>query len=106
MSARRPGHHVAFKRHFSIMYLLLMHFPFASQGKTTEWAGGANRGAHAALQESPTESGVIHMPSTGERPGKGTYKCDNCGQIVVLDDDDDTLPPCPRCNETEYTKVG
>ena len=34
--------------------------------------------------------------------GKGTYTCTNCGQIVVLDDDTDTLPPCPKCSETEY----
>ena len=43
------------------------------------------------------------MSTTGEKPGAGTYKCDNCAQIVVLDDDSDTLPPCPKCEETEYT---
>ncbi len=42
------------------------------------------------------------MPSTGEKPGAGTYTCDNCGQIVVLDNSTDTLPPCPKCNGTEY----
>ena len=42
------------------------------------------------------------MPSTGEKPGKGTYTCKNCGQKVVLDDNSDTLPPCPKCNHTEY----
>ena len=46
--------------------------------------------------------GENNMPSTGEKPGKGTYTCTNCGQIVVLDDDTDTLPPCPKCSETEY----
>jgi DNA-directed RNA polymerase subunit RPC12/RpoP len=45
------------------------------------------------------------MPTTGEKPGKGTYKCTNCGQLVTLDDDDDVLPPCPRCDNTEFTKV-
>lgn len=43
--------------------------------------------------------------STGEKPGVGTYKCTNCGQTVRLDDATDTLPPCPRCDGTEYTKV-
>lgn len=42
------------------------------------------------------------MSSTGEKPGQGTYTCTHCGQVVVLDDDTDTLPPCPRCEETEY----
>ena len=32
------------------------------------------------------------MPTTGEKPGKGTYRCDTCGELVVLDDDTDTLP--------------
>lgn len=42
---------------------------------------------------------------TGEKPGKGTYRCTLCGEIVVLDDDSDTLPPCPKCFHTEYEKV-
>lgn len=42
------------------------------------------------------------MPSTGEKPGKGTYTCKKCGQVVRLDDNTDTLPPCPKCNGTEY----
>lgn len=42
------------------------------------------------------------MPTTGEKPGKGTYTCTNCGQVVVLDDDSDKLPPCPHCDGTEY----
>ncbi|MHB1343009.1 MAG: zinc ribbon-containing protein [Thermoleophilia bacterium] len=45
------------------------------------------------------------MPTTGEKPGKGTYKCTNDGQLVVLDDSTDTLPPCPRCNNTKFVKV-
>jgi DNA-directed RNA polymerase subunit RPC12/RpoP len=45
------------------------------------------------------------MPTTGEKPGKGSYQCTRCGQIVVLDDDSDTLPPCPRCSNTEFTEV-
>lgn len=42
------------------------------------------------------------MPSTGEKPGAGTYTCDNCGQVIVLDDNTDTMPPCPRCDGTEF----
>ena len=42
------------------------------------------------------------MPTTGEKPGKGTYYCNNCGQAVTLDDDTDTLPPCPKCNGTDF----
>ena len=43
--------------------------------------------------------------STGEKPGKCTYVCTFRGQRVVLDDNTDTLPPCPKCNKTSYTKV-
>ena len=44
-------------------------------------------------------------PRTGESPGIGTYRCTNCGQTVTLDDADDTLPPCPKCNGTDFEKV-
>lgn len=46
------------------------------------------------------------MPTTGEKPGVGVYKCKKCGETVRLDDDTDTLPPCPSCSETEFVKVG
>jgi len=42
------------------------------------------------------------MPTTGEKPGKGRYVCINCGQVVILDNDDDVLPPCPKCDGTEF----
>jgi len=42
------------------------------------------------------------MVTTGQKPGKGTYACRNCGQIVTLDDFTDTMPPCPKCNNTEF----
>lgn len=45
---------------------------------------------------------MIHK--TGEKPGKGTYTCTNCGQRVTLDDRTDTLPPCPSCHGTTYSK--
>ncbi len=46
------------------------------------------------------------MPTTGEKPGKGIYKCRKCGEIVRLDDETDTLPPCPKCKGTEYVRIG
>lgn len=45
------------------------------------------------------------MYRTGERPGKGLYKCVSCGEVVKLDDDSDTLPPCPSCDGTVWTKI-
>ena len=45
------------------------------------------------------------MYKTGEKPGKGTYKCTRCGEIVVLDNDTDVLPPCPKCHNTVFTKI-
>lgn len=45
------------------------------------------------------------MPTTGEKPGVGTYKCTNCGELVHLDQNTDKLPPCPKCHETDYTRV-
>ena len=44
------------------------------------------------------------MYKTGEKPGKGTYQCLSCGQLVVLDDITDTLPPCPKCHATTFYK--
>ena len=41
---------------------------------------------------------------TGEKPGIGTYTCTNCGQQVYLNDSNDTLPPCPKCANTKFTK--
>ena len=42
------------------------------------------------------------MSTTGEKPGTGRYVCKKCGQVVILDDNTDTLPPCPKCGGTEY----
>ena len=42
------------------------------------------------------------MSTTGEKPGKGTYTCTNCGQTVYLDQNSDRLPPCPKCGGTHY----
>jgi DNA-directed RNA polymerase subunit RPC12/RpoP len=42
---------------------------------------------------------------TGEKPGVGTYLCTNCDQKITLDDSTDTLPPCPKCKNTEFIKL-
>jgi ribosomal protein S27AE len=34
----------------------------------------------------------------------GTPICKNCGTKVKLDDNTDTLPPCPKCHKTEHSK--
>jgi len=44
------------------------------------------------------------MYRTGEKPGKGTYLCTKCGTKVTLDDKTDTLPPCPKCDNTTFKK--
>jgi DNA-directed RNA polymerase subunit RPC12/RpoP len=45
------------------------------------------------------------MYKTGDKPGKGKYRCMQCGEIVTLDDQNDTLPTCPLCHATDWTKV-
>jgi len=45
------------------------------------------------------------MHKSGERPGKGSYKCNTCGEIVNLEKDTDTLRPCPKCRMTTFTKL-
>lgn len=46
------------------------------------------------------------MPRTGEKPGKGLYRCNKCGKTIRLDDATDTLPPCPKCSGVNFLKVG
>lgn len=41
----------------------------------------------------------------GEKPGKGTYICKNCGEDEHLDQDTDKLAPCAKCHECEFTKA-
>lgn len=43
--------------------------------------------------------------TTGEKPEKGVYQCTSCGTQVRLDDNSDTLPPCPSCSKTTYRKL-
>jgi len=45
------------------------------------------------------------MYKTGEKPGIGHYKCMHCGTVVYLNNSSDTLPPCPQCHNTTWTKI-
>ncbi len=45
------------------------------------------------------------MYKTGEKPGKGNYKCCKCGFVIHLNDNADALPPCPKCKHTHWDKV-
>ena len=40
---------------------------------------------------------------TGEKPGKGKYKClaHRCGRQVILDSDNDALPECQKCGNVQ-----
>lgn len=41
---------------------------------------------------------------TGEKPGNGTFSCTNCGTDIRLDEQD-KMPPCPKCTNTSFTKA-
>ncbi|MBN2663801.1 MAG: hypothetical protein JXR68_09150 [Bacteroidales bacterium] len=43
--------------------------------------------------------------NTGDKPGKGDYKCTHCRFMITLETDDDVLPPCEKCFKTEWEKV-
>ncbi|MEG0283642.1 MAG: hypothetical protein RR543_01405 [Erysipelotrichales bacterium] len=45
------------------------------------------------------------MPSANEKPEYGTYKCIMCDFTVVINEENDTLPVCPTCSFTEFTKI-
>ncbi|MBV7275644.1 zinc ribbon-containing protein [Clostridium thailandense] len=40
----------------------------------------------------------------GDKPGKGTYICTTCGEKIVINDENDTLPSCPVCGDIKYEK--
>jgi DNA-directed RNA polymerase subunit RPC12/RpoP len=44
---------------------------------------------------------------TGDKPGKGTYKCltHRCGRKVTIEKDSDPLPECPKCGKAEFKKI-
>ena len=45
------------------------------------------------------------MNKTGEKPGKGHYKCKGCGQVIRLVYNNDELPPCTNCKNTTCTSI-
>lgn len=45
------------------------------------------------------------MHETGKKSVKGSYQYTTSSEIVVLDDDTDTLPPCQKCHKTADNKL-
>lgn len=45
-----------------------------------------------------------HVCKTGEKPGRGTYRCTNCRTEVSVGEYD-KLPPCLSCSNNEFTEV-
>ena len=45
------------------------------------------------------------MATTGEKPGRGTYKCKVCGITIKIDNIKDTLPSCPKCNNATFDRI-
>ncbi|UUX93296.1 zinc ribbon-containing protein [Methanoplanus endosymbiosus] len=43
--------------------------------------------------------------STGEAAGKGNYRCILCSEIIILKEDSEKLPACPRCDSTKWIKT-
>jgi DNA-directed RNA polymerase subunit RPC12/RpoP len=46
------------------------------------------------------------MFTSGEKPGKGTYKCQKCGKEISLENDSQELPVCPVCGHEKWNKIG
>ncbi len=44
------------------------------------------------------------MFTTDEKPGNGKYECTKCGEIVILNDKNKTLPTCTRCRNEDWDK--
>ena len=45
------------------------------------------------------------MHTSGEKPGKGTYKCQKCGKEVTIEENEE-LPICPVCGHDKWDKIG
>ncbi len=60
------------------------------------------------LQEKQQQSDrqLVSFPPKRPETGKRAYQCINCGTTVTLDDESDTLPPCPKCSGTEFRQIG
>ena len=37
---------------------------------------------------------------------KGKYKCKKCGNVVKLDSFSNSLPTCPDCKSTKFSRIG
>ncbi len=46
------------------------------------------------------------MHTSGEKPGKGLYKCQKCGKEITLKTDGEELPICPVCGHEKWDKMG
>ncbi len=49
---------------------------------------------------------MTRIYKTGEKPGKGKYKCMKCSFVITLKSNDEILPECPVCKIREYEKIG
>lgn len=45
------------------------------------------------------------MPYAGEKPGPGSFECDECNGIMILTDWSDELPPCPYCKTSKFISI-
>jgi len=45
------------------------------------------------------------MTLAGQRPGSGSYECDSCHEITILDDED-LLQKYSFCKSTQFLYVG
>ena len=45
------------------------------------------------------------MYTSGDKPGKGTYKCQQCGKEVTIEENEE-LPICPVCGYDKWDKIG
>jgi len=45
------------------------------------------------------------MRMKGEKPGKGLYICTHCGQKVRIENDTESMPPCPNCQEATFRRI-
>jgi len=44
------------------------------------------------------------LPTSGEKPGYGTYKCTDCGNVIELKKPSDTLSVCTICKNQKFKK--
>jgi len=47
---------------------------------------------------------MFDLHKAGERPGKGSYQCTTCGEIIVLEDDKQSLPRC-KCRNPTFVRI-